>query len=205
MIMKNQRLKNLVLGGLRFFRLIHEPDLKKRYPQHKFGKGTYGNLMIRDYLGKDMVEVGAYTSIAPGVTILLGADHRPDWVTTFPFNEFYSEFGHIKGHPKSKGDVKIGNDVWLGLDAIILSGVTIGDGAVIGARALVTKDVPPYAIVSGIPAKIRHYRFSEKTITLLSQIKWWEWDDEQIRRAIPDLQNENIERFINKAITGFYL
>src|SRR5208283_2957437 len=105
-----------------------------------------------------------FCSIAPNrVTIVLGGQHRPDWVSSYPFNDLFIEFKRFKGSPVSKGDVIIGNDVWIGLDAVILSGIKIGDGAVIGSNALVTKDVPPYAIVGGNPAKLIRYRFDEET------------------------------------------
>lgn len=178
--------------------VIKETDLRKRYPKHKFGDGTYGNLIIRDYMGKDQVSVGSYTSIGPGVTILLGADHRVDWVTTFPFNILVDEFSHITGHPKSGGDVVIGSDVWLGLDSVIMSGVTIGDGAVVAARSLVTKDVPPFAIVGGVPAKLIRYRFDLDTRSRLLKIGWWNWSHSEVMKYVPLLQSDDVNEFIER-------
>ena len=115
-------------------------------------------------------------------------------MTTYPFNQlFKDEFGWLKGHPATKGDIRIGNDVWIGEDAKILSGVTIGDGAVIGANSLVTKNVPPYAVVGGVPAKIIKYRFPENVISRLLQIKWWDWDYAYLYFAVPLLLNENFD------------
>ncbi len=164
-------------------------------------KYTYG--VPKVYFGKlekTKLIIGKFCSIAPNrVIIMLGGLHRTDWVSTYPFNVFYKEFKHIKGIPFSKGDVKIGNDVWIGLDAVILSGITIGDGAVIGANSLVTKDVPPYAIVGGDPAKILRYRFDEKTIQKLLEIKWWDWSLVYIKKAIPYILDNDLEHFFEFA------
>jgi serine acetyltransferase len=105
----------------------------------------------------------------------------------------------LEGHPKTKGDVIIGNDVWLGADSVILSGVTIGDGAAIGARAVVTGNIPPYAIVAGNPARIVKNRFDDETISRLLKIKWWEWEDAKIDKALPMLLNDDIRKFIEFA------
>ena len=91
-----------------------------------------------------------------------------------------------------KGDIVIGNDVWIGYEAVILSEVTVGDGAIIGARAVVTKDVPPYAIVGGIPARYIRRRFDEKTVTKLMELKWWEWSDEKIKENLSAIQSGRI-------------
>ena len=93
----------------------------------------------------------------------------------------------------NKGDIVIGNDVWIGYEAVILAGVTIGDGAVIGARAVVTKDIPPYTIVGGVPAKPIRKRFTQETIDLLLKIKWWNWPEERIRQHIAEIQSGRIE------------
>lgn len=88
----------------------------------------------------------------------------------------------------NKGDIVIGNDVWIGYQAVILAGVTVGDGAIIGSRAVVTRDVPPYTIVGGVPAKPIRKRFDEETIARFRALRWWDWDQETIRRAIPAIQ-----------------
>lgn len=110
------------------------------------------------------------------VVFLLGGEHRADWITTYPFNALFGEGAHITGHPSSKGDIVVGNDVWIGYQSCILSGVTIGNGAIIGAKSVVTKDVPPYAIVAGNPAKFIRYRFPQETIDKLEHLAWWDWD-----------------------------
>lgn len=94
----------------------------------------------------------------------------------------------------NKGDIIIGNDVWIGYEAVILAGVTVGDGAIIGARAVVTKDVPPYTIVGGVPAKTIRKRFSDDVISKLLKMKWWDWPEETIKRHISDIQSGQIER-----------
>ena len=114
--------------------------------------------------------------IREDVVFILGGEHRADWITTYPFNALFSEGAHITGHPSSKGDIVIGNDVWIGYQSCILSGVTIGNGAIIGAKSVVTKDVPPYAIVAGNPAKFIRYRFPQETIDKLENLAWWDWD-----------------------------
>ena len=129
----------------------------------KIGKHTYGCDKINIYTCRTPyhVEIGSFCSIAIGTTILLGGNHRVDWVTTYPFGHItkniFNKFDGI-GHPTSKGNVIIGNDVWIGMNVTILSGVVIGDGAVIGSSAVVTKDVEPNSIVVGSPAKLVRMR-----------------------------------------------
>src|SRR5690242_17207650 len=120
-----------------------------RYPQYDIGPGTYsvpGYFSVLDWHQGSTLKIGAYCSIAYGVKILLGGEHHTDWVTTYPFSELWAEGRPIPGHPTTRGDVIIGIDVWIGLNALITSGVTIGDGAVIAAHAVVSSDVPPYTI-----------------------------------------------------------
>lgn len=157
------------------------------------GDFTYGQPKICSWGEGTRLKIGKFCSIAWVVTIFLGGEHRSDWVTTYPFNTLMDVFASIKGHPKSKGDVIIGNDVWLGSGAFILSGVTIGSGAIVGANATVTRDVPPYAIVAGNPAKLIRYRFAPDVIEKLLAVAWWDWDDASICRAVPILQSGDIE------------
>lgn len=89
----------------------------------------------------------------------------------------------------NRGDIVLGNDVWIGYEAVILSGVTIGDGAIIGARAVVTKDVPPYTIVGGVPAKPIRRRYDGETISTLEKLRWWDWPREKIRESISAIQS----------------
>ena len=176
--------------------------LAGRYPQYAIGRGSYGGLEIAAYPGDANLVMGAFCSVAADVTVLLGGEHRPDWVTTYPFNETCAEARHITGHPHTRGDVVIGNDVWIGRNAMILSGVTIGDGAVIGARALVRSHVPPYGIVAGNPAQLVRKRFPDDIIARLLAIAWWDWPDERIRRALPLLLDSDIAGFLDAAEAG---
>lgn len=144
-------------------------------------------------------EIGNFCSIASGVSIG-PANHTTYLVSTSPvFTEKRNAVGRsfspdssLKYMPKR---TIIGSDVWIGGKATIMQGIRIGDGAVIGAGAVVTKDVPPYAIVGGVPAKIIKYRFNQQLIQKLSKIKWWEWEDEKIKanlsmfRTTPDVDN----------------
>ncbi|WP_456953782.1 CatB-related O-acetyltransferase [Lysobacter sp. HA35] len=128
------------------------PEFRPADSRVSVGRFTYGNPAIRMWLPHERVEIGSFCSIAEDVTIFGGGEHRVDWVTTFPMRiAFAHELAHVDGHPSTKGPTCIGHDVWLGHGATILSGVQIGHGAVIGARAVVTSDVSPYAVVGGNP------------------------------------------------------
>lgn len=169
-----------------------------KYKGYKIGEWTYGNPNVRKGDSITRLEIGKYCSIASGVQILLGGEHRKDWVTTYPFNVIFPEARSIEGHPASKGDITIGNDVWIGLNAIILSGVQIGNGAIIGAGSVVVKNVPAYSIVAGNPAKVLRIRFPIEIIEKLEKIQWWNWPDEQVIEALPLLLDDSIEKFISK-------
>ncbi len=190
------------MGMERFLRklgIIRKKTLQERFPQFAIGRGTYGDPEVVNWNSGRTLRIGSFCSIAPGVRIFLGGDHRIDWVTTYPFSELWEQAKQFSGHPASKGDVVIGNDVWIGNEALILSGVTIGDGAVIGARAVVTKDVPPYAIVAGNPAKLIRMRFDEATVAALLEVGWWDWNDAEIERSLPLLLNDDIQAFLRSA------
>lgn len=198
-------LKRIIGGGLMLTSLAvyaHDSDKaigmrhKKRYNSYEIGKWSYGSPHVYSWGEGTTLKVGSYCSIARGVTILLGGNHRSDWVTTYPFSALWPAAQHISGHPATKGNVVIGNDVWIGQEAFILSGVTIGDGAVVGARSVVTKDVPPYAIVGGFPAKILRWRFSAEQIGQLLRIAWWQWPEEKIAQALPLMLSSDINAFI---------
>lgn len=172
-------------------------QLRKKYPQYEFGKGTYsGNLKIYDWDEGATLKVGSYCSIADGVQIFLGGEHNTDWVTTYPFNCLWKSAMHFSGHPKTKGDVTIGSDVWIGKESIIISGVNIGDGAVIGARSVVLKDVNPYAIAGGNPAREIKKRFADDVIEKLLKICWWDWETKRIESAMPFLLSKDIDSFL---------
>jgi carbonic anhydrase/acetyltransferase-like protein (isoleucine patch superfamily) len=118
-----------------------------------------------------------------------------------PVNKDIENMMFDMGHPSCKGDITIENDVWIGAKSTIMSGVKIGNGAVIGATTTVTKDVPPYAIVVGNPGKIVKYRFTEKQIELLLKISWWNWNEDKIKREFKILWSSNINDFINKHLS----
>jgi chloramphenicol O-acetyltransferase type B len=179
-----------------------DTPLAERFPQFEIGRGSYGGLNVVDYGGGTTLRVGAYCSIAAGVQVILGGEHRTDWVTTFPFSEIEARFAHIKGHPRTKGDVTIGNDVWIGREAFVLSGVTVGDGAVIAARAVVSRNVPPYGIVAGNPATLVRYRFAPETIDRLIKTAWWTWSPERVEAAVPSLLSTDIMAFLQAAESG---
>lgn len=141
--------------------------------------------------------IGKFCSIAGNVQFFLGGDHRPDWCTTYPFAELMPEnYPDIKGSPRSKGDIVIGNDVWIGNDAKIMSGVKIGNGAVIAGSAVVTKDVEPYAVVGGVPAKLIKYRHTSREILTLTYLRWWDWPLEKLAEAIPILESDSVENLV---------
>ena len=147
----------------------------------------------------DTLTIGRFCSIACGAKFIFNAaNHALGSLSTYPFPVFFEEWGlptdfaSIAKAWDNHGSITIGNDVWIGYEAVILSGVTVGDGAVIGTRALVTKDVPPYTIVGGTPAKPIRRRFGQETIALLEKIRWWDWDEEKIRRNIATIQGGDI-------------
>jgi acetyltransferase-like isoleucine patch superfamily enzyme len=167
------------------------------------GEHTYGLSHLEiDYYEpevKTKLIIGKYCSIARNVRIVAGGIHPVDWVSTYPFRAKFDLPGKFEdGIPASKGNIVIGNDVWLGAKVTILSGVTIGDGAVIGAGSLVNKDVPPYAIVGGLPAKLIRYRFSDEVIKSLLDIKWWDWDKQKVIDNVALLSSDSINEFVTK-------
>lgn len=167
---------------------FYTKDCLSRCVNVEIGVHTYGCPNVIDYGEGSRLTIGRYCSIASGVTIMLGGNHRSDWITTYPFPALLDHWpgaAGIAGHPLTKGNVVIGNDVWLASDALILSGVTIGDGAVVGARAVVTKDVSPYAIVAGNPAKFVRDRFAKEQVQELLAIRWWDWPEEVVAKALP--------------------
>ena len=178
--------------------MCDDPNFKK----YNIGRWTYGSPNILSWDDKTQLTIGKYCSIADGVTFILGGEHRSDWISTYPFSEFFGEGKAIEGHPASKGDIVIGNDVWIGQNASILSGVKIGDGAIVGAYSVVSKDVAAYTIVAGNPARTIRTRFDEKSITALLEACWWELPDEQIRKLIPKLLSSDVDDLLRAINSG---
>jgi acetyltransferase-like isoleucine patch superfamily enzyme len=147
------------------------------------GRHTYGiNSQTVLYATEDArLTIGAFCSLAAGVKILCDGQHDTEAATTFPIEPRLLKRPLSRPNAGRKRGVVIGNDVWIGMDAVILPGVAIGDGAVIGANAVVTKDVPPYAVVGGVPAKVMRYRFPKDTIARLLALRWWDWSDDEIK------------------------
>ena len=168
----------------------------RRYRQFEIGDFTYGKPIVHSWGEGTTLRIGRFCSITQDAVINLGGEHRLDWVTTYPFNPIFPDAKTFLGHPRSKGDVIIGNDVWISTQAMILSGVTIGDGAVVAARSVVTKNVPAYAIVAGNPARVVRFRFDQATIAALVRIAWWDWPIEDVKAAWPLLMNNDIARFV---------
>lgn len=157
------------------------------------------NVLYQYPINGDKLKIGKFCSIACGTKFLFNsANHALDSLSTYPFPLFFEEWNlereKVTDAWDNRGDIVIGNDVWIGYEAVILSGVTIGDGAIIGTRAVVTKDVPPYTIVGGVPAKPIRKRFDEKVIEELLKIKWWDWTEEKIARNIENIKTGCIER-----------
>jgi virginiamycin A acetyltransferase len=167
------------------------------HPQVEVGEYTYG--LRREsffaYHPEDRVRIGKFCSVADGVRFVFGG-HRVDTVSTFPFRAVcFGEAPHADA--LSKGDIVVGNDVWIGVNAFILSGVKIGNGAVVAVGAVVNKDVAPYAVVGGVPAKLIKMRFGHDQIAALEKIQWWNWPIGKIKENL-DLFYAAPEAFIRR-------
>jgi virginiamycin A acetyltransferase len=144
----------------------------------------------------DRLRIGRYCAIATGATFVMnGGNHRTAGISTFPFPIFEPWRGQWDGEFDfpTRGDTVIGNDVWIGHDALVMPGVTVGDGAIIATRSVVTRDVPPYAIVGGNPAQVIRTRFDEQTIARLLGIAWWDWPPERVTEAIPLISQADVD------------
>lgn len=167
--------------------------------QATVGPHTYiaGDVAVYDRTTK--LHVGAYTSIGEDTWLLLGGEHHPEWVSMFPFRIVGQLPGKGEdGQPTSRGDVRIGSDVWIGRGVTILSGVTVGDGAVVAAGAVVTRDVAPYAIVAGNPARLVRYRFDEGTVASLLRLRWWDWPEAEVWARVGELSSPDVAGFLSK-------
>ena len=180
---------NIVIGDYTMYNdFVSDPTLFEK-----------NNVLYHYPINNDKLVIGKFCSIACGAKfIFTSANHTLKSLSTYPFPLFFEEWNLDKKNVTSawdnKGDIVIGNDVWIGYEAAILSGVKIGDGAIIGTRAVVTKDVPPYTIVGGIPAKEIRKRFDQETINKLQQIQWWNWPFDKIQQFLPDIMNGETDK-----------
>ena len=177
---------NVSIGDYTYYAQHSEED---DFDQHHilYNREGYGRLTI-----------GKFCSLASGVEFIMGAaNHSMKSISSYPFNMVKEEWAHNLGMTgkdmPDKGDTVIGNDVWIGQKATIMPGVTIGNGAVVGSKAVVAKDVPSYAIVVGNPAHIVSYRFDSETIAFLEQLRWWDFSEDQLNKAIPYLSSVHLE------------
>lgn len=155
------------------------------------------NVLYHYPINQDRLIIGKFCSIACGAKfIFTSANHTMASLSTYPFPLFYEEWdtpiSEVRTSWDNKGDIIIGNDVWIGYEAVIMSGVHIGDGAIIGTRAVVTKDVEPYTIVGGLPAKPIRKRYGQDTILKLEELRWWDLPYEQIKRLLPAVKSGDI-------------
>lgn len=152
------------------------------------------NVLYHYPVNHDKLVIGKFCSIACGAKFLFNsANHTQTSLSTYPFAIFFDEWGlrmqDVADAWDNKGDIVIGSDVWIGYEAVILAGVTVGHGAIVGTRAVVTKDVPPYTIVGGVPAKPIRKRFADDVIEKLLALRWWDWPAEKIRQCLPYIQS----------------
>ena len=157
------------------------------------------NVLYHYPVNGDRLVIGKFCSIACGAKFLLNsANHTLTSASTYPFPIFYEAWGlersRVTDAWDNRGDIVIGNDVWIGYEAVVLAGVTIGDGAIIGARAVVTRDVLPYTIVGGVPAKPIRKRFDERSIDKLLALRWWDWPQEKILQHLPAIQRGRLDQ-----------
>ena len=155
------------------------------------------NVLYHYPVNGNRLVIGRFCSIACGAKFMFtSGNHSMQSLANYTFPIFFDEWGldakDICDAWDNKGDTVIGNDVWIGYEAVIMPGVKIGDGAVIGTRAVVTKDVPPYTIVGGVPAKPIRRRFDDATVEKLEALRWWDWDEDRLKRALPAIQAGDI-------------
>ncbi len=183
--------RNLVLTA------IYRCDNAEPKGSVQIGKYSSGGPKILSWRSDDQLVVGKFCMFASNVIVLMGGEHDINKVTAFPLKKKLQNVENDNVDSKSKGPVIIGSDVWVGVGAIILSGVRIGSGAVIGAGSVVVRDIPPYAIAVGNPARVVKYRFPPDQIEKLLKIRWWDWEESKIKENI-DYFYQDTESFINK-------
>lgn len=186
---------NIKVGAYTYYSgYYHKEDFEDTCVRYLLGDGSTKN--YKEIFGEDFVfdklEIGKFCSIGSGASFILAGNqgHNHRWISAYSFN--VEIFPNAKNGFRTKGDTIIGNDVWIGTEAVIMPGVKIGDGAVIGTRAVVTKDVEPYTVVVGNPAQAVKKRFLEEEIEKLLEIKWWDWEVEEINEALPYICSEDV-------------
>ncbi|GGM98204.1 hypothetical protein GCM10009721_26490 [Terrabacter tumescens] len=185
-----------------YTKMTSDIAIAKRQGVASVGMGTYGNPKLLRYDdGQTKLSIGNYCSIADDVTILLGGNHRTDSTSTFPFRMRFDLHGKGKdGNPYSKGDVTIGHDVWIGYGSTIVSGVTIGNGSVVAAGSVVTKNVEPYTIVGGNPARPIRRRCSSEEAELMEQSAWWDWPMETVIENLHLIADSSISEYLKQCL-----
>ncbi len=169
----------------------------------KVGAFTYGleDIEILSWGENIEISIGRFCSIASGLKLYCGGNHRSDWFSTYPFGHVYPHLFNnkaISGTPVSNGNISIGNDVWIGRDVTILSGICVGNGAIIASNSHVVKDVLPYTIVGGNPAKFIKFRFSDDIVNKIHDLHWWNLDIHTLEKIIPYLcQQESDDIYYN--------
>jgi acetyltransferase-like isoleucine patch superfamily enzyme len=183
---KNRKLNRFEKQAARFY---------EQYPDYVIGAGSYGIPVVWDWQEGSTLRIGSYCSISANVQIFLGGNHRTDWISSYPFSHFLEGVPAIPDSGISKGDVIVGSDVWLCANSIILSGISIGHGAVVANGAVVTRDVEPYSIVGGNPAKVIGWRFTQAEREKLLQSAWWEWPVEEVKSIHQLLNADDLQPF----------
>ena len=177
---------NIIVGDYTYYYGEDENDDFNKHVTHHY-----------DFIGDKLI-IGKFCSIAKGVEFIMnGANHRMNCISTYPFYIMGGDWGSaLKPHTDElplKGDTVVGNDVWIGQNVTILPGVHIGDGAIIGANSVVSKDIPAYAIAAGNPCRVKKTRFSEREIEILEEVKWWDWNIEKIEANHKIIDSSNVE------------
>jgi len=197
---KENQLKTYLITSLTVFHPTEGETYKTNPNMIPRGKHTYGP--EPKIVGVPEIAIGSkigkFCSIAENLQFIVRGSHMIDWVTTYPFQAVWGMDVPLHDLPPHT-PITIGNDVWIAANVKIKQGVTIGDGAILATECFVTKDVPPYALVGGNPAKIIKYRFTEEQIKDLLEIKWWDWEDEKIKSIVPLLVSNNIDTFIDQS------
>jgi len=177
---------NIVVGDYTYY---DDPEGPERFEQH--------NVLYHYPFVGDRLVIGRFCAIAKGVKFIMnGANHRMTGPSTYPFQIFGNGWERVLPKPgdlPSRGDTVVGNDVWIGYDALLMPGVKVGDGAIIASRSVVVRDVPPYAVVGGNPATVLKRRFPEPVIARLLALRWWDWDAARITRSLEALVAGDVE------------